>query len=190
MTPRPLIFIRHAAPTIVEGESPKLWHLSEKGRGQAAQAVRSLISAQITPSKIITSRELKAVETGQIMADALHIPVESADNLHEHDRRGEPFFPDDIFVQKVTQFFAQPDKLVFGRESADMAYERFAGAVQRCTDSSPNSELAIVAHGTVMSLYVGRRMNIDPFTFWKTLKMASIIVLSSDGQMQVVYPTE
>lgn len=187
---RQVILIRHAAPEIVEGESPKLWRLSEKGRKQATRAASALGSSLYLPDKIITSRELKAVETGQIIADALHIPVEAVDNLHEHDRTGEPFFPDDIFIQKVTQFFAQPDKLVFGRESADTAFARFKDAVQRCLDENPDDLLGIVAHGTVLSLYIGQTLNIDPHTFLKSLRMASIIILPSDGQLQVIHPTE
>lgn len=185
-----LILIRHAAPIIVESESQRVWSLSAKGRQQAALAARALQSAQAVPDKIITSQEVKAMETGQIIASTLQLPVESANDLHEHDRTGEPFHPPDVFTEKLTQFFAHPDQLVFGRESADAAYERFSDAVGRCIDSSPNSELAIVAHGTVMSLYVGRKMNIDPYAFWKSLKMASIMILSGDGQLQVIHPTE
>lgn len=185
-----LIFIRHAAPAIVESESQRLWSLSAKGRQQAAQAARLLQDAQLVPDKIITSHELKALETGQIIGSTLHIPVESADDLHEHDRTGEPFYPGDVFTQKMTQFFAHPDQLVFGRESADSAFARFNDAVQRCLDENPDDLLAIVAHGTVLSLYIGRKMGIDPFTFWKSLKMASIIILSSGGQLQVIHPTE
>lgn len=187
---RRLILIRHAAPAIVESESQRVWSLSATGRQQAAIAAAALQSAQLLPDKIITSQEVKAIETGQIIASALHIPVESADDLHEHDRTGEPFHPGDVFTEKITAFFAYPDQCVFGRESAETAYERFAGAIERCTDSSPTTQLAIVVHGTVMSLYVGRKTGVDPFTFWKSLKRASIIILSGDGQLQVIHPTE
>lgn len=185
-----LILIRHAEPAIVQGESPRLWHLSTEGREQAILTAQMLQSTQLWPDKIITSHELKALETGQIIGSTLHVPVESADDLHEHDRTGEPFYPGEVFMQKVTQFFAHADQLVFGRESADSAFGRFNDAVQRCLDENPDDLLAIVAHGTVLSLYTGRKMGIDPFTFWKSLKMASIIILSSDGQLQVIHPTE
>ena len=37
--------------------------------------------------------------------------------------------------------------------------------------------LAVVAHGTVISLYVARKTGADPFTLWKRLDTPSYIVI-------------
>jgi broad specificity phosphatase PhoE len=54
-------------------------------------------------------------------------------------------------------------------------------------ESHPNQNLAIVAHGTVISLFVSRLTNADPFLLWKRLGLPSFVVLSlPDSQIIAV----
>jgi broad specificity phosphatase PhoE len=127
---------------------------------------------------VFTSREPKAEETGRLIAARLGIPWAPGSGLHEHDRAGEVFYQDrDVFIRRVRDFFAHPEALVFGRETADQAHQRFATAVQMLAAGHPEETLVFVTHGTVMSLFVSRAVGLAPFPFWQSLGMPAYVVL-------------
>jgi broad specificity phosphatase PhoE len=41
----------------------------------------------------------------------------------------------------------------------------------------PQDDLAVVAHGTVITLFVAQTNSIDPFKFWQRLGLPSYVVL-------------
>ncbi|CAN5257619.1 hypothetical protein BH18CHL2_BH18CHL2_01900 [soil metagenome] len=55
------------------------------------------------------------------------------------------------------------------------AGDRFAAAVD-ALDSE--GDRIIVAHGTVIALYVSRVAGIDPYSLWQSLGLPSYVVLS------------
>lgn len=79
-----LIFIRHSLPTFNPKVPAVQWHLSDEGKMRC----RSLaIYLQTYSQKMVfTSRESKAMETGQIIATSLKLSQEIIDGLHEHER--------------------------------------------------------------------------------------------------------
>jgi broad specificity phosphatase PhoE len=173
---RSLILIKHSMVTIDTTVSAQHWRLSEEGRERCTTLADQL--ALYHPTRIVASQEPKATETGQLVAARLGLPFETAAGLGEHDRTGVPFGPTAQFEADVARFFAQPGDLVHGRETADEAYARFSGAVQRILNQYPDDTLAIVTHGTVLSLFVARHAGIDPFPLWKSLHLPSFVVLS------------
>ncbi len=130
-----------------------------------------------TPDRFIASTEPKATETAQIAADLLNKPFATAENLHEHERATTGYLGREAFEQAVQHFFEMPAQLVFGEESADTAYTRFATAVHAQIEQYPDQNLAIVAHGTVISLFVARAAGVEPFPLWKRLGLPSLVVL-------------
>jgi hypothetical protein len=40
----------------------------------------------------------------------------------------------------------------------------------------------VVCHGTVISLWVARRLNLDPMKLWRSLGMPSAVVLAENGR--------
>ncbi len=130
------------------------------------------------PRRLVTSLEPKAVETGQLLAGALQIPRSSALHLHEHERQNTPFLSPEMFEAGVHSFFEQPARRVLGEETADQAHARFSGAVWGVVNAHPNENLAIVAHGTVISLFVARLVSMAPYLLWKRLGLPSFIVLA------------
>ncbi len=127
---------------------------------------------------IVASTEGKASETARLVAAELNLPCHTANNLHEHDRSGEPFNSPEQFQQLVRDFFACPDQLIFGNETANEALARFAQAVEHVLAEYATGNVAIVAHGTVISLFVAAHNRIDPFVLWQRLAMPSFVVLS------------
>jgi broad specificity phosphatase PhoE len=171
---RKLILIKHSAPEIMPNVPAHQWALSDDGRHRCLVLAESLAVHQ--PEVVITSVEAKAAATGRIVADQLNIPFETADNLHEHQRS---FVNNqEHFRAQIDQFFAQPTKRVFGMESADEAYQRFANSINRVIDQHLAQTIAIVAHGTVITLFVARSNGIAPLPFWERLDLPSFVVLS------------
>ena len=68
--------------------------------------------------------------------------------------------------------------MVLGRESAIEVGERFARAVASVIARHERGNLAIVAHGTVISLFVARHNAIEPFALWQRLGLPSFVVVS------------
>ncbi len=136
--------------------------------------------AGYSPEVIVSSNEPKAVETAQIVAN--HLNQASAcqiiAGLREHDRSNVEWQSEEQFEVQVAEFFRQPQTLVMGQETATQAYERFAHAVASLIESYPHSNIAVVAHGTVITLLVARAVGLDPFSFWKRLGLPSFVVLS------------
>ena len=164
-----LILVRHALPHIAPDIPASHWALSDEGR-QGAEHLAPLLKAY-QPQRIITSTEKKAMQTGQIIAEQLGIGCATAPDLHEHDRRNERFeVSRAVFEQRVRDFFAQPDELIFGTETASDAYNRFALAVQNELNTNPGETLAIVTHGTTMTLFTAYHNDIIAFDFWKQLQ--------------------
>jgi len=175
---RCLALIRHAAVQIEPDVPAVKWQLSPDGRTLTRQLAPQLIPWRL--NRIITSTEPKAVETGQILADELGLPRQTAVNLHEHDRQGTPYFARrEDFAAAVARFFTHPDKLVLGRETAAQARDRFVTAVNRLLAAHPQENLAVVAHGTVITLYICHaNPSIDPVAFWQKLTAPAAFILS------------
>src|SRR5262245_37413984 len=110
---RYLILVKHSLPTVVPELPPSTWRLSETGKRRA-----HLLSAHLSsypPEVIVTSTELKAIETGQIVAAAMRVRCETAIGLHEHERDASTFQADSAaWEATVAAFFARPSELLLG----------------------------------------------------------------------------
>ena len=159
--------IKHGAPQIRAGVPAHDWTLSEEGRAGALALAERLKPRAL--SLVVTSQEDKAIATGRILADALALPLRHGLGLHEHLRYTQPWYGKrEEFDRAVAALFARPSERVFGEESADEAHDRFAEAV-RVAVQFASGDIALVAHGTVISLLVARANRIDPLPLWKQL---------------------
>jgi broad specificity phosphatase PhoE len=170
-----LILIKHSLPEIQEGIAPNLWHLSQEGKRRAHLLAPRLAGYGL--QRVFASLEPKASETGEILAADLRLPFRTVANLHEHVRPAAENFSQAAFEADVANFFARPDALVFGRETADQAHARFRAAVMGILEETVGQSLAVVAHGTVISLFVSREFGVEPFPLWKSLGLPSCVVL-------------
>jgi broad specificity phosphatase PhoE len=174
---RCLILVRHSLPEIVPSVRASQWHLSEEGRRRCEGLAERL--AAYEPDVIVTSLEPKAIETGQIVARVLGIPCETAPNLHEHERPKEEHFGSrEQFEAQVSCLFEHPGELIFGNETADEAHDRFASAIGNVLQTHHSGNLAVVTHGTVLTLFVARAAGIEPVPFWRRLGLPAFVVLS------------
>ena len=173
---RNLILIRHSQPEILPGVPAARWRLSEAGRARTCQLAERL--AAYRPVRVFSSQEPKARETAILAARAWHCPLELGVGLHEHERTAQSYLDRSEFQAGVAGLFARPGELVFGSESADQAHARFAAAIAGLVERYPDGNLAVVAHGTVIALFVARANGLDPFPLWQRLGLPSWAVLS------------
>lgn len=183
-----LILIRHSLPHFQPEVPASQWQLSEEGFRRASLIPQHLIP--YNPSRIISSQELKARQTAQVIALALNLPIQVVPGLHEHERpQAAGQTSSEQFETLLANFFAHPDQLIFGTESADQAYARFTNTINQLISAYPQETLAIVTHGTVISLFVSHNCSLDPFEFWKRLGLPFVIVLSLPD-LQILHITE
>lgn len=97
------------------------------------------------------------------------------------DRTGVEFLDREQFESRVHEFFRHPDELVMGRETAHQARDRFSNALTSITAEYPDQTIAVVAHGTVITLFVEKRTGLEPYQFWKKLDLPSFVVFSLPG---------
>ena len=172
-----LILMRHSLPDINPELPSHHWKLSDEGQRRCEPLAESLAKYHL--DKIFTSIEPKANETGQILSQLLNRPFQIADGLHEHERDNVEFFKSTRgFEAVIAEFFARPNELVFGRETADQAHQRFSTAIDALTERHKDNDLAVVTHGTVMTLFVSRITGVKPFTFWQCLDLPSFAALT------------
>lgn len=184
-----LILVKHSMPEIDPSVPAPQWHLGELGRARSELLADKL--SEYPLDVIVSSVEPKAIETAQIVANRLHKPFETGDGLYEHDRSNVPFLGKEELESRVMEFFNQPSELVLGLETADQAHERFSNAVARTRGKHPQKNIAIVAHGTVITLFVSRFTMQDSFDFWTRLGLPSFVILnvnvSPNGDKQSAY---
>lgn len=169
-----LILVKHSHVTIDTQLTASNWQLSDIGRQRCVLLADRL--AAYAPRRLITSQEPKAAATGQLVATHLGLPCASAPDLHEHDRRGVPFYGPDEWHAIMQRFFAQPHVLVFGHETANQALARFEAAVQHVLARYADDPLVIVTHGTVLALFVAQHTGVDGYRLWRQLDLPSFVV--------------
>jgi broad specificity phosphatase PhoE len=174
-----LLLVKHSLPEIQKKVTASQWHLSMEGRQHCLLLAEEL--ALYAADRLVCSQEPKAVETAEIVGDQLGIPVEVVPGLHEHERRKVPFLSRQEFEVGAAKFFANSGELVFGEETAEQALERFSGSIMTVLAQHKGRNLAVISHGTVITLFVAQTNRIEPFSFWKSLGLPSLVVLKLPG---------
>jgi broad specificity phosphatase PhoE len=127
------------------------------------------------------------VETAEILCSRLSLTPRLLDGLHEHDRREAGFLDREAFDGAVRNFFAHAEDLVFGSETAAQARIRFTGAIHALIEEYPRETLAVVSHGTVISLFAAELLSAPPFELWKSLALPSFLVLDVPAGKLLAY---
>ncbi len=145
------LYITHPQVRIVPDVPVPQWGLSDIGaqRARAASAlpwVRQL-------RRIVSSAEVKAMETAAILAEATGISYETVKAMHENDRSATGFLPPEEFEKAADWFFAHPSESFRGWEKAVDAQRRIVSAVETALDRHGlSSPIAFVGHGGVGTL--------------------------------------
>ena len=171
-----LLLVKHSLPEVVPAIPAREWTLSQAGR-QRCQALAEKVKPYL-PDVVLSSLEPKAIETAEIVARELSLPCRTFEGLHEQDRTGMGYLEREQFETKVRDLFKQPDEWVLGRETARQARQRFSQALRLVETEYPENNILVVAHGTVITLFVEQMTDREPFPFWRSLGLPSFVVFS------------
>ncbi|KZL20512.1 Histidine phosphatase superfamily (branch 1) [Pseudovibrio axinellae] len=145
------IYLSHPNVDIDPATPVPHWDLSDKGRARLEQGLRQPWLLEI--EHVISSKEKKAIETGQIIASHLGIELTTALDLHENDRSATGFLPPEEFERVADEFFSRPAISVRGWERALDAQSRVIAAIQSALQSVPQEEPVLFSgHGAVGTL--------------------------------------
>lgn len=145
------LYITHPQVRIAPDIPVPLWGLSDIGV-QRARAASALAWARRL-KRIVSSAEVKAVETAAILAEAAGIRYETVETMHENDRSATGFLPPPEFEKAADWFFAHPTESFRGWEKAVDAQRRIVNAVEATlAGHDPASPIAFVGHGGVGTL--------------------------------------
>lgn len=155
-----LIFLTHPEVVIDPQVPVPAWPLSATGRWRMSQFVERLRAWDL--SAVYSSDERKALDGGEIVADALGVPHRVDPELGENDRSSTGYVPPPRFWEIVDAFFAAPDESVLGWETARAAQARIVAAVRRADAAEPpDRDLLVVSHGGVGRLLAAALMNVS-----------------------------
>jgi broad specificity phosphatase PhoE len=142
-------YLTHPQVTIDPAVPVPRWGLSDVGRRRTEQLARTGWAHRL--SRIITSGETKAIETGAILAAAIGVMPIAIEAMHENDRSATGFLPPAEFETVADCFFANPHESVRGWERAIDAQARIVGAVATALAEAAEPTL-FVGHGGVGTL--------------------------------------
>lgn len=165
-----MLLVRHSVPAVDPSIPAAEWRLSAEGRVRC-EALAERLAAH-DPELVVSSPEPKARETAELLAATLGLDLSESDGLREQERRSVGWLDRDELEAAIRRLFAEPDRAVFGEESAADALARFSRAVRGL-----GAGAVIVSHGTVISLYAADRTGRDPFELWRQLELPDLLVV-------------
>lgn len=173
---RTLHLIKHGRPHIDPQVPAHEWPLAD----DALTGLPTLLAAlHPRPDLVACSVEPKAHATAQGLAAALGAPLRPMQGLHEQLRYTAPWRPDPAaFEADIRRFFDHPEQVVSGEESARDALTRFHNAVTAVMTAHPQPCVAVVAHGTVISLLAAHLTGREPWTVWRALPLLGHVTVS------------
>ena len=89
---RTVRYLTHPQVLIDPAKPVPDWSLNVVGAARVA-ALAAALGALSTTRRIISSAEVKALETARPLAEALGVPVEIRPEMHENDRSATGFLP-------------------------------------------------------------------------------------------------
>ena len=177
-----LILVKHAPPQVTPEVASPRWVLSAEGHARCGWLAAELASQGVT--RLYSSLEPKALETAALAGLELGLEVRPRRDLNENDRTGMAFGTTDELKQTIRRFFETPSTLVMGKETAEAALARFEAAIRALIAEAPDETVAVVAHGTVLTLLVARYNPVAAFAFWEALTLPAYVVLDADFRLE------
>jgi broad specificity phosphatase PhoE len=146
-----LLLIRHALPLRSEpgqGSDPEL---SEEGIEQAKRLPDALVRFPIT--RLVSSPQVRSIQTAQPVADALGLTVEIDERLAEYDRDMEHYIP---IEQIAAEFPEELARLAQGHLPSSVDEPAFldrinAGISELVAKGEHEDTIAVFTHGGVIN---------------------------------------
>ena len=159
-----LLLVRHGLPERIEGaEGPADPVLTDEGRRQAARLAEWLAHERI--DHVLSSTLRRAQQTAAPIGERMGVDIELVKGLSEFDADADSYIPiEELRQTRDPRFYA----LVEGRWDelgstvdpaafADLVFTTIEEVVERF----PGQRVAIVCHGGVINLYLGRILGVE-----------------------------
>ncbi|WP_421930935.1 histidine phosphatase family protein [Phenylobacterium sp.] len=172
-----LILVRHAAPAQDPNVPPPQWSLSEAGR-DAARALAGKLT-HLRPAAVVSSPEIKALETVAILTEGLGLEVETDPCFAELHRPKWPFSDTATFEARVAQVLSTPHESIEGAEPAGEAAARFTQGLLR----HAARPLMVGSHGTILAAYLALESGRWDADLWKSLRLPEALVLDAENRL-------
>lgn len=183
-----LILIKHAFPIFEPSKPAGYWVLGSEGKAQSKLLVERI--KHYSPFSLFSSDEPKAIQTAEIISGEFDVKFQTLEGLREINRPALPLLSEEEYVKLNREIFKNPDEPVIGNESARKALNRFDSEIdENVEEDLKKRNVAIISHGTVISLFVAKYNAIDVFQLWKNLSCCSFVELDYPGYQlkRVVY---
>jgi broad specificity phosphatase PhoE len=146
-----LLLIRHALPLRSEPGQGSNPHLSEEGIEQAKRLPDALARFPIT--RLVSSPQLRSLQTAQPVAHARGLPVEIDERLAEYDRDMEHYIP---IEQIAAEFPDELARLASGHLPSSVDETAFlaridAGIRDLVAEGEHGETIAVFTHGGVIN---------------------------------------
>lgn len=145
------VYLTHPQVMIDPAVAVPQWGLSQIGRERTLHTAQSPWLRGI--GRIVSSGEVKAVETASILAEPAGCAVEVAHHMGENDRLATGFLAPAEFERAADWFFAHPQESFKGWERAIDAQVRIVSVVDALLAThDPKVPILFVGHGGVGTL--------------------------------------
>ncbi len=147
-----LLLVRHALPLRSEpgeGSDPSL---SEEGIEQAKRLPDAL--ARFPISRLVSSPQVRAIETGRPVADTLGLPIEVDERLAEYDRDLPHYIPIEQIAKENPE---ELERLINGHLPSSVDEQAFlqrvvAGIDELVATADHDDTVAVFSHGGVINV--------------------------------------
>jgi broad specificity phosphatase PhoE len=166
-----LHLVRHAAVTVRPEIDGPLWHLSPEGRAGADALAGEPFWQDV--ERLLASSEPKAYGTGQRIAAKHGLPLRIEHDLREVSDRA---WVAGGYEELVRRYFAGEN---VGWEPRDAALARVRACIEAIA-STADGDVAVVAHGLVLTLYLSDLLGLDSpaaFELWSRIRFPDVCTL-------------
>lgn len=147
-------YITHPQVNIDPSVDVHQWGLSNIGEERVNALVQKLKLNKHGDQNftIVSSNEVKAIETARPLADYFDCKLNLDPEMGENDRSATGFLDPDTFEDVANQFFKNPDTSIEGWERARDAQNRIVERFQSHLTQTPDKTMIFVGHGAVGTL--------------------------------------
>ncbi len=181
-----LLLVRHALPLRSEpgqGSDPQL---SVDGVEQAARLPDAL--ARFPIKRLVSSPQVRAIETARPVADALGMPVEVDERFAEYDRDLQHYIPiEQIAEENPAELQRLIDGHLPGSVDEEAFLERVAAGVDDLVGAAEHDDtVAVFSHGGVINVLLHRVLGTERLlSFHVDYASVTRLLLSRTGRMAV-----
>ena len=179
-----LYLIRHPHTRVDPARQPHEWDLSDLGLEQ----VKALSKAPFWTCVrgLYASPQPKALIPAKIFGSEYGLPVTAMPELAEIGRGPAGYISAADYHALLQRFFSEPNARIAGWEQSQSALDRFHSAVQKIIGKPPNQSVAILSHGTILTLYTAMLDNAQPtLERWRAIDFAAVSVVDLKTMQRV-----